>query len=81
VLLLPRAVLCEVGEAWMTPCGYGADGGGFFDAGHDPQHAAAVIAPAHVDAEDALEALRLRSSSGASRRGCGGRCCPQSIRP
>jgi len=30
----------------MTPCGYGADGGGFFDAGHDPQRAAAVDAGA-----------------------------------
>ena len=36
VRFLQRAVLCEVGEAWMTPCGYSADGGGFFDAGHDP---------------------------------------------
>jgi len=36
VRFLQRAVLCEVGEAWMTPCGYGADGGGLFDAGHDP---------------------------------------------
>jgi len=33
---LQRAMLCEVGEAWMTPCGDGADGGGLFDAGHDP---------------------------------------------
>ena len=44
VLLLPRAVLCEVGDD-------GADGGGFFGAGHDPQRAAAVIAPVHVDAD------------------------------
>jgi len=29
VRFLKRAVLCEVGED-------GADGGGFFDAGHDP---------------------------------------------
>jgi len=36
VRFLQRAELFEVGEAWMTPCGYGADGGGFFDAGHDP---------------------------------------------
>jgi len=33
---LQRAMLCEVGEAWMTPCGDGADGAGLFDAGHDP---------------------------------------------
>jgi len=58
VRFLQRAVLCEVGKAWMTPCGYGADGGGFFDAGHDPHRAAAVAAGAHVDVENALEALR-----------------------
>jgi len=58
VRFLQRAVLCEVGKAWMTPCGYGADGGGFFDAGHDPHRAAAVAASAHVDVENALEALR-----------------------
>jgi len=51
VRFLPRAVLCEMGEAWMTPCGYGADGGGFFDAGHDPHRAAAVAARAHVDVD------------------------------
>ena len=39
-----RAVLCEVGED-------GADGGGFFDAGHDPHRAAAVAARAHVDVD------------------------------
>jgi len=39
-----RAVLCEVGED-------GADGGGFFDAGHDPHRAAAVDAGAHVDVD------------------------------
>jgi len=42
VRFLPRAVLFEVGED-------GADGGGFFDAGHDPHRAAAVAARAHVD--------------------------------
>jgi len=47
VRFLQRAVLCEVVED-------GADGGGFFDAGHDPQRAAAVAARAHVDVEDAL---------------------------
>jgi len=60
-------VLFEVG-------GYGADGGGFLDADHDTYRAAAVAARAHVDVEDALEALRLRASSGDSRQGCGGRC-------
>jgi len=71
VRFLPRAVLCEVGED-------GSDGCGFFDAGHDPQRAATVDACAHVDVEDAPEALCLRSSSGAFRRGCGGRCWRQS---
>ena len=51
VRFLQRAVLCEVGKD-------GADGGGFFDAGHDPHRAAAVAAGAHVDVENALEALR-----------------------
>ena len=45
VRFLQRAMLCEVGED-------GADGCGFFDAGHDPYRtAAAVDAGAHVDAE------------------------------
>ena len=48
---LQRAVLFEVGED-------GADGCGFFDAGHDPYRTAAVDASAHVDAKHALEALR-----------------------
>jgi len=51
VRFLPRAELFEVGED-------GADGGGFFDAGHDPHRATAVAARAHVDVENALEALR-----------------------
>ena len=51
---LQRAVLCEVGED-------GADGDGFFNAGHDPQRAVTVAAADHVDVEDALEALCLRS--------------------
>jgi len=50
VRFLQRTVLFEVGEN-------SADGGGFFDAGHDPHRAAAVAARAHVDVEDALEAL------------------------
>jgi len=50
VRFLKRAVLCEAG-------GDGADGGGLFDAGRDPQRAAAVDIRAHVDAENALEAL------------------------
>ena len=45
-------MLCEVGEE-------GADGGEFFDPGHDPHRAAAVAAGVHVDVEDALEALCL----------------------
>jgi hypothetical protein len=36
----------------------GADCCGLFDAGHDPYRAAKVAARAHVDVEDALEALR-----------------------
>ncbi len=43
VRFLQRAVLLEVGED-------GADGDGFFDAGHDPYRTAAVDAGAHVDA-------------------------------
>jgi len=54
VRFLQRAVLCEVGED-------GADGDGFFNAGHDPQRAVTVAAADHVDVEDALEALCLRS--------------------
>ena len=50
VSFLQRAVLCEVAED-------GADGVGFFDAGHDPYRTAAVDAGAHVDAKHALEAL------------------------
>ena len=48
---LQRAVLLEVAED-------GANRVGFFDAGHDPYRTAAVDAGAHVDIEDALEALR-----------------------
>jgi len=44
VRFFQRAVLCEVGED-------GADGGGSFDAGHDPHCAAAVAARAHVDVD------------------------------
>jgi len=44
VRFLKRAVLFEVGED-------GADGGGFFDAGHDPHRAATVAARAHVDVD------------------------------
>jgi len=44
VRFLQRAVLFEVSED-------GADGGGFFDAGHDPHRAAAVAARAHVDVD------------------------------
>jgi len=51
VRFLQRAVLFEVGEN-------GADGGGFFDAGHDPHRATTVDERAHVDVENALEALR-----------------------
>jgi hypothetical protein len=54
---LECAVLCEVGEAWMTPCGYGADRLGLFDARQDPHRTATVDTGAHVDAEHALEAL------------------------
>ena len=50
VRFLLRAVLCEVGEN-------GPDGFGFFDAGHDPHRAAAAAARAHVDVENAFEAL------------------------
>ncbi len=35
----------------MTPCGYGADDYGFFDAGGDPYRTATVDAGAHVDAD------------------------------
>jgi len=51
VRFLKRAVLFEVGED-------GAERAGFFDAGHDAYRAAKVAARAHVDVEDALEALR-----------------------
>ena len=36
----------------------GADGCGFFDAGHDPYRTGAVDAADHVDARHSLEALR-----------------------
>ena len=71
VRFLPRAVLCEVAEN-------GADGGGFFDAGHDPHRAATLAAGVHVDVEDALEALCLRSSHAGAQWGCGEHCWPQS---
>lgn len=48
---LHRVVLFEAGED-------GPNGGGFFDAGHDPCRAAAVDAGAHVNAKHALESLR-----------------------
>ena len=51
VRFFPRGVLFEGGED-------GADGGGFFDANHDPYRTAPVDAGAHVDVEDALEAMR-----------------------
>ena len=67
VRLVQRAVLCEVGED-------GADGVGFFDAGHDPYRTAAVDAGAHVDAEHALETLRLshRTAAFVGMRGSAG---------
>jgi hypothetical protein len=71
VRLLPRAVLCEAGEAWMTPCGYGADFGRFFNAGHNSLRATTVDAGAHVAVENALAALRyLRrcATCGAARK-------------
>jgi len=40
----------------MTPCGYGTDGCGFFDAGHDPHRTAAVNAGAHPDVQSPLDA-------------------------
>jgi len=64
--LSERDVFCEEGK----------DGVGFSDAGHDPKRAATVDARAHVNVEEARQALRLRRSSGAFRRGCGGRCWP-----
>ena len=73
---LKRAVLSEVGE----------DGGGFFDAGHDPPRAAAVAACAHVDVEDAPEPLRpepapdlILGHRAGARWECGGVCSPRSI--
>jgi len=72
VRFLKRAVLFEVGED-------GADRVGFFDAGHEPERAATVDARAHVDVEDALEALCLRSSSDSAPSECGGLCSPRSI--
>jgi len=48
--LLQRAVLFEMGEDV-------SDGGGFFDAGHDPVSVATVGAPAHIDTKHARVAL------------------------
>ena len=48
VRFLKSAVLFEVGEDGAA----GADGGGFFDAGHDPHRAAAVAAGVHVDVDE-----------------------------
>ncbi len=63
VRLLHRTMFLEVGED-------GADGVGFFDAGHDPHRTAAVDAGAYVDAEYALDrflvlAMYLSDSCGS----------------
>ncbi len=55
--LVHCVVFCEVAKSWMTPRGYGPDGGGLFDAGHDSHRTAAVDAGGHVDVEHTLEAL------------------------
>jgi len=64
VRFLPRAVLYEVGED-------GADGGGSFDAGHDPQRAAAVDAGARLWTHTKSSGGRLEPWRGPACGACG----------